>query len=123
MGGQGAGAADGGGSVFFADAVQGAFELFAAGAGFDGQVEEIELAGGVGFDEVGDAEADEADGLFEGDFLEEGGGHGLEVIFHASGAGKRTLTGEGAEIFPAKLEAPGGRQASVGTQAAGDIPD
>ncbi len=123
MGGQGAGAADGGGTVLFAEAVHGAFELFAPGAGFDGQIEEIELAGGIGFDEVGDAEADKADGLFEGNFLEEGGGHGLEIFFDAGGAGKGALAGQGGEVLPTDLEASGGGEAAVGAEAAGDIFD
>ena len=98
-------------------------EAFFFAADFDGGVEEVELLAGGIVGEAEDAEADEAYGLFEGDFGEEGLGHGLKFFFDAGGAGEGALAGEGGEVFPAELEAPAGGETAVGAEAAGDFFD
>ena len=105
------------------DLVDGPVELLFFRAGFDGEVEEVELAVLVVLGQARDAEADEADGLLEDDVAEEGLGGRQQILLETRGARKRTLAGEGLEILPADLEAAAGGEASVGAQPPGDVLD
>ena len=79
--------------MLLTDLVNGVLQLFFAFAVAGGSLKEFELLlGGLG-GEVGDSEADQADGVLEGDGVEEFGGQGLEFVFEAGGPGEYIITG------------------------------